>query len=318
VDGHRYTLEADTPSGDSVPCLYLTVNRYANDRRASGDWNIRTATNQRYILIDFAHHLGDRTAVSRVGRDAIVEWLGTLDCAASTKGIRISTVRGFFDWCCAQGYTKKNPCQGIRGPKRPVSNPRRCKPDEVSHLLAAADDRMRVILMLGVESGLRRAEIAGLTTSDVDWDDRTILVHGKGSKDRLVPLWDTTAAAIAHYLTVYPAGPHKPLIRSETHPNRPLSAYWIGVLVAALFTECGVKRAAWDGKSLHALRHTAAGDLLDNGADLRDVQEILGHDQLSSTVIYTRRLRATGKLRTAGEGRTYGNGLVSPTAAVGE
>jgi site-specific recombinase XerD len=303
---------------DDVPTLQNTIHRYLGAKKGTGRFRTATAYHTRYDLENFAAYVGP-VALTRIRRKHVEGWLASFQVADSTKGVRLSRVRSMFRWCVGAELCKTNPCDGIEGPRRPTSQARGLKGDEIRQLFDAADDRMRVVLLVMCQEGARRAEVAGLSTSDVDWDDRTLQLHGKGGVDRLVPLSDETAEAIAHYLTCYPAGPYQPLIRSYMDPAKGLSPGRIGEMVANLFTEVGIKRAPFDGKSGHALRHTCANDMLDNGADIRSVSEMLGHQQLSTTTdIYMKRLRVLGQLRTAAAGRRYGENEVSTVVVVGE
>jgi integrase len=104
----------------------------------------------------------------------------------------------------------------------------------------------------------------------------------------VVPITDETVAAIEAYLGEYP---HRSglLFRSYKYPGRGVSPTWVSMMIATYMKDAGLKRAPHDGVSAHAGRHTAAGELLDDGADLRDVQGFLGHDSIATTNIYTRR-----------------------------
>src|SRR5262249_53055246 len=154
--------------------------------------------------------------------------------------------------------------------------PRNISPEKITELLQYCDERLATAVLLGVQEGLRRFEIVGLTTSDIDVDDRILRVLGKGRKWREVPLADETYEQSGPYLERLPAGPGRPLIRSYLHPERGITGIRLGGLIREAMAEAGVKEAAWDGKSTHALRHSCADHMMDNGADIRDVQEMLG------------------------------------------
>jgi site-specific recombinase XerD len=99
--------------------------------------------------------------------------------------------------------------------------------------------------------------------------------------------------------------PQGPLIRSQIHPRRGISAEYVGKLAVQWMRAAGIKYAAFDGRSAHALRHTCASHMLEHGADIREVSEMLGHSGLQATQTYLRRLRAAGPLRKAAAGRSY-------------
>jgi site-specific recombinase XerD len=298
---------AESPCGDAVPTLNNTNHTYLGAKRGTGRFVPATARDTRYTLEDFAEHVGPKTALSRVRRSHVESYLGSLNVAASTKGMWLSRVRSFFTWCQAHDLVRRNPCAGVEGPRRPQATARDLKRDEVRRLLDIADERLAVAVLLGAQEGLRRVEMVRLSTTDVDWDDRTIRVHGKGDKERLVPMSDETAEAIGDYLTACPASPYQPLLRSYMRPAEGISPGRLGHLLSELMGQAGVKRRPFDGKSAHALRHTCANDMLDADADLRDVQEMLGHEKLSTTAnVYARRMAVLGRLRSAAASRTYG------------
>ncbi len=293
-------------AGD-VPRIRTTIYTYINTRRNLGELTRATARDHRYTLLNFASDMNlDDAALSRVKRAHVEEWIGKLDVAKSVKGLYLSRVRTFFTWCIEHRLCKHNPCVGIKI-RRPQSKPRSMKPTDTSLLLAHADDpRVYLAILLGVQEGLRRAEIASLTTSSIDWDDATLTVVGKGDKERFVPISAESMAALERFLTDSPAGPHQPLLRSTVDPTKGISAQWLGTLIVRTFREAGLKQRRNDGRSAHALRHSCAADMLDRGADLRAVQELLGHEHISTTSIYTKRTVMVERLRPAAGGRTYG------------
>jgi integrase/recombinase XerC len=286
-----------------------TVNQYHDGRRA--ELAAPTRRNHRYILGQFVDSVGPDVLITRVRRTHIEAWMSELEargCSSSTIGGRLSTIRVFFRWCIEHEVLRRDPAATVRGPRRPSPNPRSLSDEQVTQLLKCADARERVILLLGLQEGLRRAEIASLRVSSFDWTDHVVTVTGKGNKTRWIPVSAQTEDAIAVYLTERPAGPHVHLVRSEG--NRPWSGITpdrVGLIIHDLFIAAGVKQRPWDGRSLHSTRHTFAVDILERGADPRDVADLLGHSDISLTLsVYGRRSAAIGRLRTAASGRTYG------------
>jgi site-specific recombinase XerD len=280
------------------------VQRYVRHRRDVDGLSPNTITSIRYQLIRFAdlHEM----PIARVRRRHIERWLASLEVAATSKATAFSNVRTFFRFAEDHDWIQRDPTRGIRGPRVSKSLPKNMAHDEVHALLLhAPDQRARVILFLAVQDALRRGEVAGALIENIDRVAKVITVKGKGGKERIVPLSDETMDAIYDYLAVFPAA-RGPLIRSYSRPRHGITPGYVGKVVATWMRGAGVKRAAWDGRSMHALRHTAATDMIDQGADARDVQEILGHAYLSTTSIYTKRKAAMDRLKTAAGGRRYG------------
>jgi integrase/recombinase XerD len=298
---HAYLQES---AGDSLVCIRTAIDQYVQRRRGLGEFSKGTAKNAKAVLHALADAAGPTKAIGRLSRADIETWLENMRCAASTKYSRLCYVRAFTADCHARDMIRTDPAANIRGARRPRTLPRSIENGSVGNILAFCDERLRVCVSLAVQEGLRRAEIAGLSTSDIDLENRLVRVYGKGDKERIVPLSDETRIAIGLYLAVHPAGPHRPLVRSY-HTDQALVPDTVGIAVSRAMRAAGVKHAAWDGKSAHALRHTCANDMLDHGADVRDVQEMLGHANLATTSIYTRRQAALGRLRDAASGRSY-------------
>jgi site-specific recombinase XerD len=143
-----------------------------------------------------------------------------------------------------------------------------------------------VALMLGC--GLRCAEVATITVDDWDRRGEVLRVAGKGGHERIVPVPPDVAAALAGYLAHEPAAGDSPIVRARTHPGGVRPDY-LSQMVSRTMAAAGVKRAAWDRVSGHALRHTAATEVLDASGDLRVVQEMLGHQRLETTSVYLAR-----------------------------
>lgn len=291
---------------EPLATIRSTVNRYVTERKQLGQFTRDSAQDTRYILHRLADHCGPDMAIGRLSRRQIETWMMGRTCGPNSLNSELGRVRSFTKWCVIQGLIRRDPAYGIEAPRRTKTVPRNISAEKITELLQHCDERLSTAILLGVQEGLRRSEIVGLTLSDIDVDDRILRVLGKGRKWREVPLSTETYAQIGRYLERFPAGPGRPLIRSYLHPERGITAIRLGHLVAKAMSESGVKEAAWDGKSAHALRHSCADHMLENGAELRDVQEMLGHEKLATTAIYARRKAVRERVRQAASGRSYG------------
>jgi integrase/recombinase XerC len=202
-----------------------------------------------------------------------------------------SALRAFFRFGLRRQWFTRNPMEGVDSPKTGRPLPQVLTAGEAERLLAAPEDsllglRDRAILEILYGSGLRVSEAAGLTLVAVDLTGRTLCVHGKGRKDRVVPLTPAAAQAIEAYLARRraeqpEAAGHPALFLSRF--ATPLTARSIARLLDKHSRRAGLMKTVRP----HALRHSFATHLLDGGADLRAVQEMLGHASLSTTQIYT-------------------------------
>jgi tyrosine recombinase XerC len=206
----------------------------------------------------------------------------------STIGRKISAVRSFFKFLHHEGIIETNPAEGLRGLKRAKKLPGFLDVAQTEELVTAPDEsaphglRDRAILELLYSTGLRVSEVAGLTVEDVDLDSEMVLARGKGKKERLVPMGVKAALAVGKYLRS--RGPSakkaKPLFLNRF--GRRLTQRSIRRVVDKHARARGLPHV-----SPHTLRHSFATHMLDRGADLRAVQELLGHSSLSTTQIYT-------------------------------
>lgn len=206
---------------------------------------------------------------------------------------KLSTLRSFFKYLVRNGVIESNPAEGILTPKRDKTLPVYLPIDAVFRLLDSieADStlaaRNRAIFETLYSCGIRVSELAGLNTRDVDAAGSTVKVLGKGAKERLVPIGRKALDAIDHYrqkLMAEAGGvgePNGPLFLNKQ--GQRLSARSIARILKKLVTACGILTPV----SPHTLRHTFATHMLDAGADLRSVQEMLGHKSLSTTQKYT-------------------------------
>lgn len=212
-------------------------------------------------------------------------------------------VRCFCAWLVERGHVKRDPCYGMKAPRKPRTVPRALRRDDVAAVLAAAPDlRARLVAILMLQEGLRCGEVAALELGDMDLREGIVRVVGKGGHQRMLAITQEAREEIHAYLGQYPANAG-PLIRSYQYPARGLSPVTIGSMMRKMMYEAGVKQRPRDGVSAHALRHTCATDMLRAGAHVRDVQAALGHQALATTEIYIPLLVDT--LSDAMGGRTY-------------
>lgn len=292
-----------TPS--TMTTLRRLASRYVSERVKARTLAPKTAENTRFVLITFCEIAPPEPA--EVKPRHVAKWAGSRSLAPSTLRNRISIVRSFCRWLILHDHIERDPTAGFVSPKEPVRMPRALLADDVGRVLAHCPDaRGRLIVSLMVELGLRRAEVTSIQMGDIDFRAGLLLVHGKGSRDRWLPLTASARAALTTYLAEYPATTG-PLLRSYIEPRQALQPRYVGDMVREWMVAAGVKQAPGDGVSAHALRHTAASDVFDRGADIRSVQAMLGHVTLSTTQRYLRRPDA-GKLLEVMEGRVYEEG----------
>lgn len=276
----------------------VLASAYLRSRVTRREIGKLSAIRTRTVLTSFVQSFG-RRPVHTVGERDIERWLATRKhVAISTLRYDIVTLRGFMVWLRRQGHVRRDPMTNIATPRVPRSVPRALMRSEVASLLAVLPDaRAEAIVMLMLGLGLRRAEVASLQAGDWDRVACTLRVCGKGGHERLLPVPVRVSSALDRYRIRVSAGP---LIRREDGRGG-LSPKTISGLMHAWMTEAGIKRGPYDGRACHSLRHTLASDIADVESDLRVLQQILGHTQLSSTQVYLRRAESA-KLRTALEG----------------
>lgn len=206
--------------------------------------------------------------------------------ARKSMARKLAALRTFFKFLCREGILMQNPVQRVASPKLGRRLPQFLSYELVEKLLKAADcttilgARDQVIVELLYGSGLRVSELAGLNRSDVDFSSRLIRVRGKGRKERVVPVTRPAIVAIEGYLTLREDKDEALLLNYQ---GTRLSVRSVRRILDKLVKQVSLEQHVHP----HMLRHSFATHLLDGGADLRSVQELLGHQKLSSTQIYT-------------------------------
>jgi integrase/recombinase XerC len=225
--------------------------------------------------------------------------------AKSSISRRLASVRSFMRFGQREGWAKSNPAKALRNPRKSRKLPHFLTTDEVGKLLDAPKGnvpqaiRDRAILETLYSAGLRVSELVGLTDGDLDFAAGIVRIRGKGKRERLAPIGSYAARALKRWLEVRKLSP-----RDKTGRESPVFTNKFGTRLTtrsvARMLEKYLKETGLDSRtSPHTLRHSFATHLLDRGADIRSVQELLGHKSLVTTQIYTH--VSTANLRAAYE-----------------
>lgn len=240
--------------------------------------------------------LKNSDALINVSREQITGYMTKLKekgLAAATIARKLAAIKAFYRFMTAEGYMDANPAEVVEAGTKGIKLPRVLSEDEVVRLLNQPDIttaegfRDRTMLEVLYATGMRVSELISLTLERVDLNMKYIIAFGKGSKERIVPLGSVAAEFLQHYLEkVRPKLTHE-----DRNTNIVFLAFGGHELTRQRFWQIirGYGRKANINKALtpHILRHSFATHLLDNGADLRSVQELLGHSDISTTQIYT-------------------------------
>lgn len=250
-----------------------TINSYEND------------------LNKFEEYYKSKDLLKITSKD-IEKYIQTLsDLAPTTVSHNISSLKTFYSYFLKQGRISNNPTDGIRSPKLGIHLPTYLTIDEVNKLLDievtdAFSSRNKAILELMYATGLRISEVISLEFKNIDYDECIIRVMGKGSKERIVPINDYAIKYLKEYIDNY----RPELVKNEinnyiflNNHGRMLTRQGIFKMIKNYAALKNIKKTIGP----HTLRHTFATHLLENGADLRVIQELLGHSDISTTQIYT-------------------------------
>lgn len=280
------------------------IHRYLEHIREERNLSAATLRNYEYDLLMFleflaADFLGKEAQEIRpdeVDALAVRSFLASMTrrgLAKRSQARALSSVRSLFRFACREGILAANPAQAVRSPKIPKTLPRHLRPGEVETLIEApeGDDpaarRDRAILELLYASGLRVSELVGLDWTDVDLSARVLRVMGKGGKERMVPFGRAAGEALRRWLEVW-EGVRNPAEDDGEPVFLSSKGKRLGDRSVRRLIDRWVDSAAIaKGVHPHTLRHTFATHLLENGADLRAIQELLGHSSLSTTQKYT-------------------------------
>jgi integrase/recombinase XerD len=289
-----------TPSAGAVPRPIANYLRHLEvERRVAAN----TLESYRRDLGRLASHATARdldvAALTRPDLEAFVRDAMAAGLAPSSTARLVATIRGFFKFLRVTGDLAANPAEDLRAPRAFAALPRFLSLEDVDRLLAAPDVstprglRDRALIEVLYATGLRVSELVGLKQADLRPDQGYLQCVGKGSKERVVPLGD----AAADWVRRYSADARPTLVKRRDTPwlfvnarggGRRLSRSGFWKLLKAYGRQAGIRAQL----SPHVLRHSFATHLLERGADLRAIQMMLGHADLSTTQIYTHVLEA--------------------------
>ena len=237
--------------------------------------------------------------ISQIDHLTIREWLASLHTAQKKKASiarKLAALRTFFQFLVREGMLELNPAKLVSTPRLEKKLPKHLSIDEAIRFIESPDPetdlgkRDRAMLELMYATGVRVAELTTLNLGDVDFGNQLVRVTGKRRKQRIVPFGDPAGAAIRDYLGVRDKFLfNAPISKRDedalflNYQGTRITTRSVGRMVDKYILLC----AGMHNISPHALRHSFATHLLDSGADLRDIQELLGHARLSTTQVYT-------------------------------
>ena len=283
-------------SSEPLSPLLERFRVHLTDEKGSSPHTVR---NYLIDLVDFERYLVERLKLTLLAAShaAIRGYMGTLavDHAATSRARRLASIKSFYKYLVRQKLLTASPAKLVKSPKQPKSLPKVLPVDELFAILempsldTVLGLRDKAILEILYGGGLRISELCGLNLLDVDRSGRIIRVMGKGSKERLCPVNAQSIRALEAYLErrgelfAVPREGQDPEAVFLNYQGGRLTPRSIGRHLDAYVVKCALQRKV----SPHALRHSFATHLLGGGADIRSIQELLGHASLSTTQRYT-------------------------------
>ena len=275
----------------------MMINQFLNYLRYERSASSQTVQTYEESLREFESYISLRDSglsLQAVDADLIRDWLESLmdkGNTASTINKKLSALRSFYRFSLKRGLVEKDPAHVVTGPKKSKPLPQFLREGEMDKLLDQLewgndykDVRARTILLLLYEAGLRRSELIGLNDSNIDFNERQLKVTGKRNKQRIIPFGEELAEALSKYIAM----------RDEQFENsegavflddkggRITGAQVYNIVRKNLSLVTSLKK-----RSPHVLRHSFATAMLNNGAGLESIKNLLGHESVSTTEIYT-------------------------------
>ncbi len=273
------------------PSAPAAVQRFLQYLGAERNASEHTLLNYQLDLQQFVGFVGHQRFADMIALDIrrFVAQLSTAHASRRTIARKLSCLRSFFRYLCREGTLEHNPAAAVPTPKLERRLPQFLDEQQVVRLLDAPPTntwrglRDRAMLETLYSTGTRVSELVGLNLDDLDEISGTMLVRGKGKKERLCPIGETALRAIRSYLAKRPKTLRVPYAIFVSQKGTRITTRQVDRLLVRYVRQAQLPAAIGP----HALRHSFATHLLDRGADLRSVQELLGHANLTTTQIYT-------------------------------
>ncbi len=266
--------------------MYEIISQYLEYLELENGLSSNTIDAYRRDLYDFAAGVEDIDKVDRITINSYIRTLKERKLAPTSVIRKVASLRGFFKWTTSMNILEKNPASTLEQPKVPQRLPKVISLKEIEEIFQTNLKPLELVIMeLLYSCGLRVSELVNLKINDVDLASKYIRCFGKGSKERIVPFGSKALEAVKKYL------PERELIFKKYNLNsKRLLVLENGRFINRqdvynLIHEHG--KMIHKNISPHTLRHSFATHLLENGADLRVVQELLGHSDVSTTQLYT-------------------------------
>ena len=277
----------------------MMINQFLNYLRYERNASSRTVQTYETALREFESYLTHRDnglSIDRADTDLIRDWMENLmdkGNSASTINKKLSALRSFYRFSLKRKLVEHDPAHCLTGPKKSKPLPQFLREGEMDKLLDGMewDDsfnnvRARTIIILFYEAGLRRSELVGLNDADVDFSAGHLKVTGKRNKQRIVPFGEELRSALLHYMEVRDRALQDPVDQGAlflSDKGKRMTDSQVYVIVRHYLSAVTTLKK----RSPHVLRHTFATAMLNNGAGLESIKDLLGHESVSTTEIYT-------------------------------
>ncbi len=266
--------------------MYQIIGEYLEYLELEKGLSQNTLEAYRRDLSEFSQGVEDIKKVDRMSINMFIRKLRENKLAPSSIIRKMASLRGFFKWASSAGIIDKNPASTLEQPKVPQRLPKVVSIKEIEEMLHNNLTPLEhVIMELLYSCGLRVSELVNLKTSDIDLSSKYVRCFGKGSKERIIPIGEIAKKAVTEYMTERDF-----LVKKYNLNTKLLLIQNSGRLITRqdVYTFIHAQgKLIHKNISPHTLRHSFATHLLENGADLRVVQELLGHSDVSTTQLYT-------------------------------
>jgi len=268
--------------------MYEIISQYLEYLELEKGLSVNTIDAYRRDLYAFAEVV-DKTDINDIGRNEINSYIRNLkekDYAPTSIIRKVASLRGFFKWTFSMNIINKNPASTLEQPKVPQRLPKVVSLNEIEEMLHSNLSPLQAVIMeLLYSCGLRVSELVNLKLNDIDMSSKYVRCFGKGSKERIIPVGKQALEKLKNYL------PQRELVFKKYNlSSKKLLVNDFGRFINRQDVYNFIhKRGKLIHKNIspHTLRHSFATHLLENGADLRVVQELLGHSDVSTTQLYT-------------------------------